>query len=498
MRGFDSRFMPWLFTLAAILVGCNGIPNAIPRSAQAGKELPVALSGQPNKPGQQEITFGVEWPRRFIQTIPSGTNTVTFFVLRDGLQITKATVFRDPEIPQPTKNVKLFPGDYVVQVRAFESLTPTSASSVLAQGAAAFTVVQGQDLTVEVNLKALESPVPASPFPTATPILPSPTPEASPPPSGGSRDHWTRQLTGTAANLYSVHFVDENSGWAVGDGNHILATGDGGKTWTEQFNEIIPERYTGRPRLFNVRFRDALNGWAVGAQTNNGHAYGENPFISDFATTPTLLTTNDAGLTWNAVLQNVLSGYPFYSVSLTGPSGIFVTGGSYSSSSSDNGATWVKKNFTGLTTFFLDANLGWQVRSNGLYYTNTGGANWAILPTPSGIGNLLNVFFTSATNGSAITDTGTVIRTGDGGANWTIHGSAPSGTKLNKFRFNTQNFGYGTANGGLVYLTTDGGSTWKKQGLADGSGTDLHDASFVDENNGWVVGDGGRIYRYVP
>src|SRR5262249_15860980 len=34
--------------------------------------------------------------------------------------------------------------------------------------------------------------------------------------------------------LHGVYFADERNGWAVGDLGSILATGDGGKSWTVQ------------------------------------------------------------------------------------------------------------------------------------------------------------------------------------------------------------------------------------------------------------------------
>src|SRR5215470_12244769 len=46
---------------------------------------------------------------------------------------------------------------------------------------------------------------------------------------------WTPQTSGVAAALWSVHFHAEGQrGWAVGEGGTILATTDGGKTWTPQ------------------------------------------------------------------------------------------------------------------------------------------------------------------------------------------------------------------------------------------------------------------------
>jgi photosystem II stability/assembly factor-like uncharacterized protein len=45
---------------------------------------------------------------------------------------------------------------------------------------------------------------------------------------------WRLNKTGQALPLHSVFFFDENAGWAVGDAGTILASIDGGKTWTTQ------------------------------------------------------------------------------------------------------------------------------------------------------------------------------------------------------------------------------------------------------------------------
>src|SRR5262249_40424929 len=53
---------------------------------------------------------------------------------------------------------------------------------------------------------------------------------------------WTAQTSGVQAELRSVHFHAEGQrGWVVGDGSTILATTDGGKTWTAQTSGVPAE-----------------------------------------------------------------------------------------------------------------------------------------------------------------------------------------------------------------------------------------------------------------
>jgi photosystem II stability/assembly factor-like uncharacterized protein len=91
---------------------------------------------------------------------------------------------------------------------------------------------------------------------------------------------WERVKTGTAQYLRAVHFVDANHGWVVGmtgtdfdelGPSKVLATADGGKTWTVQ--------YTAPRSFFDVQFANAQRGWAVGDRAS-------------------IWATTDGGVTW--------------------------------------------------------------------------------------------------------------------------------------------------------------------------------------------------------
>lgn len=81
------------------------------------------------------------------------------------------------------------------------------------------------------------------------------------------------QSSGTQRDLSAVSFVDKNTGIAVGDGGAIIATTDGGVTWTPQISG------TTNPRD-GVISVDVDNATAVG---NRG----------------TILRTTDGGATWS-------------------------------------------------------------------------------------------------------------------------------------------------------------------------------------------------------
>ncbi|MDN5939786.1 MAG: YCF48-related protein, partial [Salinisphaera sp.] len=86
--------------------------------------------------------------------------------------------------------------------------------------------------------------------------------------------HWQQVQTPVQAALTAVDFVDENHGWAVGYAATILATTDGGATWTLQ--KWAPELQN---QFLDVMFLNKNKGFAIGT-------YGM------------FYKTHDAGRTW--------------------------------------------------------------------------------------------------------------------------------------------------------------------------------------------------------
>jgi len=90
---------------------------------------------------------------------------------------------------------------------------------------------------------------------------------------GGGSYRQAKQVP-ASSTLTAVYFVDADHGWAVGQWGVILATADGGETWTLQRSDTSIDQ-----PLFSVYFKDAHHGWAVGLWS-------------------LLLETEDGGHTW--------------------------------------------------------------------------------------------------------------------------------------------------------------------------------------------------------
>ncbi|MDY0248839.1 MAG: YCF48-related protein [Pseudomonas sp.] len=130
---------------------------------------------------------------------------------------------------------------------------------------------------------------------------------------------WLQARVPTQQLLTAVYFIDDRYGWAVGHDALILATRDGGATWTRQFDDIERES-----PLLDIWFKDRNTGYAVGA-------YGA------------FLETTNGGQDWQDIgdrLDNE-EGYHLNAISAVTGAGLFIVGEMGSMfRSTDGGASW--------------------------------------------------------------------------------------------------------------------------------------------------------------
>jgi len=168
---------------------------------------------------------------------------------------------------------------------------------------------------------------------------------------------------------------------------------------------------------------------------------------------------------------------------------------------------WYNQN-SGTNTFlfdvhFVDKDNGWIAGNTGTILNTTDGGNtWNEQSTPPN-NTYYCVYFTDSMNGWAGGFSGKLIRTTDGGTNW-IDGSAGS----NRFRYDLYfiNADSGWVVGGdhgsyptfnpnrEILFTSNGGSTWVTQYAQSGE-TPLNAVYFLDNINGFAVGETGTVMR---
>ena len=173
--------------------------------------------------------------------------------------------------------------------------------------------------------------------------------------------------------FYAVQFLDENSGWIVGEFGKIHHTTDGGQHWVEQQNSLLGQLgFTDTlnlPTFFGLSFSDANNGVVVGLEGK-------------------IATTSNAGQQWNFTGQAGPGGAlfdtePLYAPHLIGTEGRgWIVGGAGRVLRLQAGewtptsigmpiATWLR------AVDFHDAEHGWIVGGYGaILRTTDGGKSW--------------------------------------------------------------------------------------------------------------------------
>ena len=160
--------------------------------------------------------------------------------------------------------------------------------------------------------------------------------------------YWQNPLP-TGNHLLSTFFVDDNTGWAVGNSGTVVKTSDGGSSWISQTSGVYND-------LYSVFFTNGSTGWAVGLGAGS---LGQSGGI--------IINTTNGGTNWITQFT-------------PGPS------------------EWLT------SVCFTNSNTGWAVglgQTGGIIYkTTNGGTNW--LTQSSNTSNaLVSVFFINSNIGWA-------------------------------------------------------------------------------------------------
>ncbi|HXC51942.1 MAG TPA: YCF48-related protein [Candidatus Limnocylindrales bacterium] len=168
--------------------------------------------------------------------------------------------------------------------------------------------------------------------------------------------------------LYDVQFLSPQVGYVVGEFGKILKTTDGGATWHDKQASLVGEEYFDimeLPTFFDVEFRNANDGYAVGLEGR-------------------IAKTSDGGETWSWAPHGIKEyDAPFYSVDLLPSGAVWAVGGSGQAVYAPPGGTLAKGNLgTQVNNWirnveFYDDNVGWMVGGFGFIMNTTdGGKTW--------------------------------------------------------------------------------------------------------------------------
>ena len=307
---------------------------------------------------------------------------------------------------------------------------------------------------------------------------------------------WTRQNSGVTQSLYWIHFIDSNTGWAVG-GNGIYTTApdpviikttNGGETWVDQTSTTMTEN------LYSCYFVDENYGWAVGGSARAGGVCK-------------IYYTTDGGTTWTEPTSQT-NRRPVTVFFIDQNNGWICGDGGTIQHTTNGGGTWVLQD-TPTTEHicgihFVDANNGWAGAQHGvILHTTNGGTTWA--QQPSGVEDALSPFLKrhfgsldfvhtdEGDHGWVIGIDGTIVHTDNGGAHWAVQTSNTT-ERLWSVDFVDSDNGLVVGSNGLMLRTADGGETWTTEN--SGTTVGLISVSLANKNTGWAVGGEGTILKY--
>jgi photosystem II stability/assembly factor-like uncharacterized protein len=264
--------------------------------------------------------------------------------------------------------------------------------------------------------------------------------------------------------------------------------------WVQQIN---PLGSGDSAMIGKVQFVSPTEGWISGSRGDFLHTTdgGSNWLVITPFPDDTIWSPSDAALSMSWV--NSTHGWKINSI---GP----VFGTSYGvviHQTSDGGNTWQKKVLSttegdfAVQIQFVDINNGWLLIFN--FSTQTasflrstdGGNNWVPF-TGAGI-----FFFVDANNGWSFYGSGTngseppykILRTTDGGTDWSEQFSDNITGGYNAMYFSDLNNGWIVGDAGKVLHTTNGGTNWN---YVTNTGINPNDRSktvfFLDANIGWI------------
>ena len=311
--------------------------------------------------------------------------------------------------------------------------------------------------------------------------------------------------------LNDIFYINQNTGWAVGDAGTIIRSEDGGLSY-----EVI--NYPTSHNLWAVEFFDLFTGFAVGdsgmlLKTSNG---GNTWDFQDMGLTRnltdiclllpekiwitgdkgTILYSDDNGTSWQSQFSDtsiVLNSVCFIDDSHGWVAGTTTTYESVLLHTIDGGVSWTQL-FSDSTSYrwrvtFFDSLNGYGYYPGLVSKTSDGGKSWYGVLGPGYASYNIDAMFTDPDHGwvtrSDMYGDGNILYTYDGGETWNpgnIRGDFSS-----VFFIDTIS-GWAAGCNGSLARTADGGQNWTT--ICVGTGSSLNDVFFTDSINGWAVGGG--------
>jgi len=308
-----------------------------------------------------------------------------------------------------------------------------------------------------------------------------------------------------------LHFVNKDTGWAVGVLGTIIKTTDGGNSWktiTSNTTTLLLKVHSYNGEIVIVTGYDGtilrsidggINFTQVISGVGNGRDLWGAKMLNDSVgwvcgTNQTLLKTTDAGQSWQMVTAGLNQHY--WSLDfLNEEFGMIACGGGIVLKTTNGGNTWIQTqagDTRALYTIDIIDSLH-VAAAGGSYgknvYSSDGGTTWIQNPDLIYENGVNCIVFINADTGYAIGENWAIRKTENRGQIWWASAPVYADWWLNLL---PNGIGYAAGNALRLYKTSNGYDSWKKLFFTD----NINDVHFINEDKGFiVVRDPAKLYK---
>ncbi len=246
---------------------------------------------------------------------------------------------------------------------------------------------------------------------------------------------WTVQKSGTEKALFAVSFADQNHGWACGDESTWMWTNNGGETWNVERMEVSQVGLSEATSLavpdliyYSVHFIDQNNGWIVGEYGNIRHTTdgGKTWDAQHESLLDAMVEKGGMGM------KDVMNFGAFFRVRFSDANNGIIVGAAGAVAVTDDGGKkwrWIARegdkqdipplHLYNVTRPGKDGRV-LATGTNGLIlYSDNNGADWAHAKAPGGVFTWINgVAFSPEGKGVLVGGKGVILLSDDAGATW--------------------------------------------------------------------------------
>jgi photosystem II stability/assembly factor-like uncharacterized protein len=295
---------------------------------------------------------------------------------------------------------------------------------------------------------------------------------------------WELVSLPTEATLSDVAFTsDLRHGWLVGKSSTLLETSDGGASWQLRTLDLGESPYT----FTSVSF-SGQEGWIVGKPsillhtTDGGKSWSNIPLSEKLPGTPNTVValgaktaematdigaiykTTDGGKTWKALVQEAVGVVRNIARSPDGSYVAVSSRGNFYSTWEPGQPAWEQHNRTSSRRL---QNMGFGPNGNLWLLARGGIVQFSEPKSESGWQDAVNPEFSTS---------------------WGLLDLA----------YRTPNEVWIAGGSGNLLRSTDGGQTWEKDKVVEDIPTNFYRVIFVSENQGFILGQSGKLLRYQP